>query len=156
MEQPIVAVQWEGEEGEFTPKSSTWYWTVGILSVGSAAAAFIVGNFLFGVILLLAGFTTALLGSRKPATHTFRLTDRGIHVGEQVFSYNNIMQFAIEETKPKKLLFELKVGVVKIMTIPLAATDHRKVRTELKNRNIEEVEHLNTVVARLSDWMGLS
>lgn len=156
MEKPVVILTWQGQEGEFTPKSPNWYWTVGILSVGSAIAAFIVDNFLFGIILLLAGFTTALLGSRHPALHTFRMTDRGVHVGEQLFSYDNIMHFAIEEHEPKKLLFELKAGIVKVITIPLESTDHRAVRQEFKNRNIEEVEHLNTFSARLSDWMGLS
>ena len=156
MEEPKVVAEWRAVEGEFVHKTDSWYWTVGILSVGSAVAAFIASNFLFGVILLLAGFTTALLGSRKPALHTFRMSDRGIHVGDQVFQYENIMHFAIDEHEPKKLLFELKQGVVKIITIPLDGTDHRIIRMEFKNKSIEEVEHLNTFAARLTDWMGLS
>lgn len=155
MEPPVVVLEWKGQEFEFNPKSPTWYWTIGILSVGSSIAAFIVQNFLFGIILLLAGATVSLLGSRRPALHHFKITNRGIHVGEQVFLYDNIKQFAIEETEPKKLLFELHQGLVKVMTIPLAGVDHRALRTEFKNRNIEEVEHLNTAVARLSDWMGI-
>jgi hypothetical protein len=156
MEKPIVVAEWQGQEFEFVPKSNNWYWTVGILSVGSAIAAFVINNILFGIILLLAGGTTALLGSRRPALHTFRMTDRGIHVGEQLFAYDNILQFAIDEHEPKKLLFELKQGLVKVITIPLDNTDHRAIRTEFKNMNIEEAEHLNTLVAKVSDWMGLS
>lgn len=155
MEEPVVALEWQGREFEFTPKSPTWYWSIGILSVGAAVAAFIVGNFLFSIILLLAGFTTALLGSRQPALHTFRITNRGIHVGEQLFKYDNIASFAIEEQEPKKLLFRLKQGIVATMTVPLAGADHRAVRTELKNRNVEEVDDLDSTVARLSDWMGI-
>ena len=155
MEPPVVAVEWKGQEFEFSPKSTTWYWTVGILSVGCAIAAFIVNNILFGIIILLAGCTVSLLGSRRPATHTFRLTNRGMHVGETVFPYENIKQFAIDEAEPKKLLFELKQGLVSVMTVPLGNADHRAVRMEFKNRNIEETEHLNTAVARLSDWMGI-
>ncbi len=155
MEPPIVAAEWKGQEFEFAPKSSTWYWTVGVLSVGSAIAALIAQNFLFAVILLLAGATVSLLGSRRPTMHLFRVTNRGIHVGEQLFLYANIIRFAIHEAEPKKLLFELKSGVVRVMTIPLAGADHRAVRTELKNRNIEEVESLDTFVARFSDWMGI-
>lgn len=156
MESPVVLLQWQGQESEFTPKSPTWYWALGILSVGSSVAAFIVGNILFGIILLLAGLTATLLGTRHPVTHTFRITDRGIFVGEQLFKYDNITRFAIDESHNKKLLFELKEGIVKVMIIPLEGTDHRTIRTEFKNRNIEEAEHLNTYVARLSDWMGLS
>lgn len=155
MEPPTVAVEWKGQEFEFSPKSPTWYWTIGIVSVGSAIAALIADNFLFAIILVLAGMTVSLLGSRRPAEHHFRITDRGIHVGDQLFRYDNIVHFAVEETEPKKLLFELRHGLVKVMTVPLANADHRAVRQELKNRNIEEIEHLNTFVARFSDWMGI-
>ena len=159
MEAPTVHVEWQGQEFEFTPKSSTWYWTIGVLSVGSAIAAVIVQNILFAIILLLAGGTVSLLGSRRPAMHHFKITDRGIHVGEQLFRYDNIARFAMDDHvrdgTPAKLLFELREGLVKVMTIPLTGVDFRRVRMELKNQNIEEAEDLDTVVARLSDWMGI-
>lgn len=159
MEEPLVAAEWKAKEFEFVPKTSTWYWSIGILSVGSAVAAFIVGNILFGIILLLAGGTVSLIGSRRPALHHFRITDRGIHVGDQIFKYDNISRFAMDdhlkEGVPEKLHFELKQGIVKVITIPLEGADFRKVRTELKNRNIEETEDLDTLTARVADWMGI-
>ncbi|MEN9390503.1 MAG: hypothetical protein RLZZ283_603 [Candidatus Parcubacteria bacterium] len=163
MEKPAVLLEWQGKEYEFVQKPDSWYYTVGIICVGGAIAAFIVGNILFGIVIILAGFTTALLASRKPAVHTFRITDRGIAVGDQLFRYDNIKSFAMDDnheqgaqsSNPDKLLFELKRGVVTIMTIPLASVDHRKVRTELKNHNVEEVEHLNSLTARVSDWIGV-
>mgnify|MGYP003393782802 CR=1 FL=1 len=163
MEKPLVLVEWQGREYEFVQKSDSWYYTVGIISIGGAVAACIAGNILFGIIIILAGFTTALLASRKPMTHTFRITDRGISVGDQLFRYDNIKSFAMDDKHepgsgsgdPDKLLFELKRGVVNIMTIPLGSVDHRKVRTELKNHNVEEVEHLNSLTARVADWIGV-
>jgi hypothetical protein len=159
MEEPTILIDWKGQEFEFSPKSPTWYWTIGILSIGSATAAFIIGNILFGIILLLAGITVSLLGSRKPAMHHFKITNRGIYVGDQVFKYDTISRFAMDDHLgngvPEKLYFELKVGIVKVMTIPLAGVDYRKVRMELKNHNIEEAEHLDSFNARVSDWMGI-
>ena len=160
MEAPSVYVEWKGQEFEFVAKSTTWYWSIGILSLGCAVAAFIAGNILFGIILLLAGMTVALLGSRRPTTHAFKISARGIHVGEQVFAYDNIENFAIDdhvqkEGDPLKLHFSIKKGLVSVMTVPLTNTDFRAVRNALKNHNIEEVENLNTAVARLSDWMGI-
>lgn len=155
MEKPVIIAEWQGLEGEFVPKSSNWYWTVGILSLGSAVAALIAGNFLFSVVLLLSGFTVSLVGSRRPAMHTFRITDRGVHVSTQIFPWANIQKFAIKEEEPRKLLFELKEGLVRIMTIPLMDTDRTLVRTEFKNRNVEEVERLDSLASHLADWMGL-
>lgn len=159
MEEPTVHVEWKAREFEFAPKTPTWYWTIGILSVGSAIAAFIVGNILFGIILILAGLTVSLLGSRRPALHHFRITNRGIHVGEQLFKYENILRFAMDDPKgggnPTELHFELKQGLVKVITIPLAGADFQRVRMELKNQNLDETEDLDTFVARFSDWMGI-
>jgi hypothetical protein len=160
MEEPAVYVEWKGQEFEFVAKSMTWYWTIGILSLGCAVAAFIVGNFLFGVILLLAGMTVSLLGSRRPATHLFRITDRGIYVSDQLFTYDNVESFAIDDHMqkggvPTELHFSLKKALVKVMTVPLGGADYRAVRTALKNHNIDEVKSLDSAVARLSDWMGI-
>lgn len=159
MEAPAVYVEWKGQEFEFVPKSATWYWTIGILSFGCAAAAFIVGNFLFGIILLLAGGTISLLGSRRPMMHVFKISDRGIHVGDQLFRYENIQHFAIDDHHtsgaPTKLHFGLHQGIVKVMTIPLTGVDFRSVRSALKNHSIDEVETLDSAVARLSDWIGI-
>lgn len=159
MEAPTVYVAWEGREFEFVPKSPVWYWSIGILSVGSAVAALIVGNILFAVILVLAGISVSLAGSRRPATHAFKITDRGVQIGDQVFEYNNITRFAMDDHEkdgvPDVLHFELKTGIVKVMTIPLTGADFRAVRTALKNKNLDEVETLNTVSARLADWIGI-
>ena len=160
MEAPTVYVEWKGQEFEFVPKSQTWYLTIAILSVGSAAAAFIVGNILFGIILLLAGGTVSLLGSRRPTVHAFKISDRGIHVGDQLFRYDNIERFAIDDhleghVRATTLHFGLRQGLVRIMTVPLTGVDYRAVRTALKNNNIEEVETMDSAVARLSDWMGI-
>ncbi len=159
MEEPVVYAEWKAREFEFTPKTPTWYWSIGILSVGSAIAAFIVGNILFGIILLLAGMTVSLLGSRHPAIHHFKVSNRGVHVSDQVFKYANITRFSMDDHLkdgvPEKLHFELKEGLVKVITIPLDGADFRAVRTGLKNHNIDETDHLDTLTARVSDWMGI-
>ncbi|MBU6310755.1 hypothetical protein KGO06_02355 [Patescibacteria group bacterium] len=159
MEQPVVYTSWQDTETEFVHKTSTWYWSIGILSIGSATAAFIIGNFLFGIILLLAGGTVTLAGSRRPALHLFKITDRGIHVGDQVFEFPAIANFAIDDHTtggtPTMLQFSLNKGLVKVVTVPLRRADFRAVRTALKNHNIEEVESLNSFSARLADWIGI-
>lgn len=159
MEAPTVYVEWSGQEFEFVPKQPTWYWTIGILSVGSAVAAGISGNILFAIILILAGITVSLAGSRRPATHTFMITDRGIHVGTQVFAYDNIVNFAIDDHHesgvPTTLHFTLRQGFVRVMTVPLHHVDFRTVRTALKNHNIEEVENLHSLSAQVADWLGI-
>ncbi len=156
MEQPRVILEWRAVESEYSPKSPNWYWTITIISVGSALAALLASNILAALIAVIGGFTVALLGSRRPAQHLFKISTRGIHVSNVLYSYSNIESFAIDDPDGSKLYFKLRVAYVNVITIPLSNVDHEAVRTALKDHSVAEVEHLNSFTATLTDWIGLS
>ncbi|MBI3573577.1 hypothetical protein HY090_00825, partial [Candidatus Kaiserbacteria bacterium] len=90
-----VIVSWQAKEYDFTPKERSWYWAVGIIAAGAAIAAGIVGDYLFSVIAVLAGFSVMLLGSKRPKRHTYSLTERGFMIGEKLIPYRDMERFAI-------------------------------------------------------------
>ena len=150
-----VFVSWQGKEPEITRKEQSWYWTVGIISAGVAISAIIVSNYLFAIIAVLAGFAIMVAGSRKPRRYTYKLTEKGFYVGEELIPYVKIRRFAInEKSEPKELTVEtnLLIGTV---SASLERVDHRSIRTELLNNNIEEVESLDTFFESVSHWLGL-
>ena len=112
-------------------------------------------NYLFGLIALLAGFTIMVVGSRGPHRHTYKLTERGFMIGSELIPYASIRRFAIVEHEPKKITIETNT-IVGSLTAPLGETDYRFIRTELLNRNIDEVETLDNFVERVSRGIGLS
>ncbi|TAK58465.1 hypothetical protein EPO14_03930 [Patescibacteria group bacterium] len=149
-----VLVSWQAREYEFRPKERQWYWTVGIVAVGVAIASFILSDYLFSLIALIGGFTVILIGSRKPPRHKYSLTERGFLVGAHLIPYDHIKRFSIHEDEPRRLSIETK-RLTGTISAPLGDTDHRLIRTELKNRNIEEVEALDSFIDGLSRGMGL-
>jgi len=149
-----IVISWQDHEYEHKPKGVSWFWVVGIIAAGIAIASFILQNYLFGLIAILGGFTVMLVGSARPTQHTFSLTDNGFKIGRDVIPYDKITRFAISEKEPRQLTLEtlILIGVIKV---PLEKADFRVIRSELKNRNIEEVDKLDQVVERVAKTIGL-
>src|SRR3989344_2711975 len=118
MEKDEPIISWTMHEYEFRPKTKNWYWVVGIVAVGISLAAFILGNILFGIIVLLAGFSVMLVGSRRPEEQTYSLTKRGVRVGNTIFLYDKIKQFSMVDDEPRSLSLEV-LSILGTLTIPL-------------------------------------
>lgn len=153
MENPVI-IAWYAKEQQFQPKEQQWFWTVGIVATGAAVAAFIMKDYLFSLIAILGGFTVMLVGSRKPPRHKYSLTERGFVVGQHLMPYSQMTTFAIKEEEPRKLSIGTKTFTGTV-TVPLGDADHRVIRMELKNRNIEEVESLDSFVDGVAKRVGL-
>ena len=136
------------------PKTKNWYWVVGIVAVGIAVAAFILLNILFGIIALIGGFAVMLVGSRPPSERTYSLTKKGVVIGRDTILYEKIKRFAISEDEPHSISLET-LTLSGTVTISLGSADHRLIRAELKNRNIEEVESLDSFTNKVADVIGL-
>ncbi len=153
MENPVI-ISWQAREFDFRPKESQWFWIVLIVAVGIAASAFIFADYLFSVIAILGGFTVMLVGARKPPRHKYSLTERGFMIGTHLIPYAQMTRFSIIENEPRKLSIDTK-SFTGIVSAPLVDADYRIIRTELKNRNIEEVEHLDSFIDGIAHRIGL-
>lgn len=149
-----VILRWQAHERDHNPKSNTWYWVVGIIAIGVAIAAAIMQDYLFSVVAVIGGFALMLVGSAKPPRHTYTLTESGFMVGKDLIPYEKITRFAISEEEPRHLTIEALtlIGYVKA---PLGDMDYRAIRMELKNRDIEEKDHLDRVVDGFAKGLGL-
>jgi hypothetical protein len=149
-----ILLSWKGQEGEYRPKQAPWYWAIGIAAGGIAVSAALVSNYLFALIALLGGFAIMVVGSRRPLQHVYKLTDRGVMIGVMLIPYEKITRFAIRETEPQMLVIET-TSITGTTSIPLLGVDWRTVRTEFKNRNIEEAESLGTFIEAVERALGL-
>jgi len=149
-----VLLSWQAKEYEFKEKSRAWYWTVGIIAAGIATSAFIVGNYLFMIAAVIGGFTVMLVGSVKPKHRTYQFTEHGFMVGRKLFHYRDMLRFSIREEEPQMLTIETK-HLMGIISAPIGNTDRRAIEMELKNRNVEEVESLDSFVDKVTSGIGL-
>lgn len=153
MENRLI-MSWKAREGEHKPKSRPWYWMVGIVAGGMAIAAIILKDYLFALIAVLAGFTVMLVGTRKPPVMEYALYEHDLVIGAERIPYEKIRRFAIKEDEPRMLDLEIQ-NLVGSAHIPLEGADWRRIRMELKNRNIDEAAEIGVFATKVAKWMGL-
>ncbi|MBX4216119.1 hypothetical protein KW797_04180 [Candidatus Parcubacteria bacterium] len=97
------AISWEVFEHEHYHEEPEWYWVLGIIAVSGSMAAFLMGNLLFGILILLGGATMALHSTREPSFLRIELSKKGIRLNREQHSIESITSFSIDG---EKLLIE--------------------------------------------------
>ena len=96
----VQSITWEAPEHAHVERGANWFWIVGIIGVASAAAAIILGDTLFGVVILLGTVTVILFAQREPKILPFAVTTRGIRMGSELFPYSTLESFHIDDENP--------------------------------------------------------
>lgn len=144
MEKLLEKIEWKAPEYEYIKKSPDWFWAVGIITIALLVSAFFLKSFLFGFLVLLAGFSIALYGAKKPSIVSFSIGPRGVKIGEMLYEYGNLKKFWVNYDPPQKkeLLLESKKTLMPHITIPLADENPEEIRNYLvkflKEEKIEE------------------
>ena len=145
-------IKWSAPEYEFHEKNSEWYWALGIITAALVLAAVILHNFLFAVLVVLAGFSVGLYGTRRPRIILHEINSGGVSLGNRNFNYENIDHFWINYNPPakKELILESKKTFSTHTVILLGNADPEQIRRYLlqylKEKKIEE--SLVAVIAR--------
>lgn len=126
-------IRWEALEYEYVPKSNNWFWTIGIISVALVTASVLLGNFLFAILVLIAGFAVILSGARRPKKIPLLFTDRGLQIEKRLFPYENLKSFWIHFEPPheKLLTIEPKKFFMPLISVPLGDINPNVVREHL-------------------------
>ena len=140
----LTLLSWEAEEYAHHEKNKDWYWSVGIVTIGFFALALILGNILFAILALIAGFTVALYGSKKPKIIQFSITSRGIKTDKILYPYDHLQYFWINYDPPhiRELYLISKKTFQTQINIPWGQADPNEVREHLikflEEKEIEE------------------
>lgn len=148
-------LSWSVPEFVFKEKKPDWYWALAIGVIGFMVIAIINSNFLLGILVLLAGGLFFYLAQKKPHQLEVEVSDQGISVNDEYFSYKKIDSFWIDENEDGwKVLLHVHRGFNPLIVIPLPDDlDPREVR-ELFLAFMEESEKAEPLVNRLSDKLG--
>jgi len=137
-------IKWSAPEYEYHKKNPEWFWVLGIITIKMVLAAVILDNFLFGVFIVLAGFSLAVYGARKPRVIQIELGSGGIKAGNKNYDYDDLDHFWINYEPPykKELILESKKTFSPHSTIMLGDADPELARRFLlqyaKEKRIEE------------------
>ncbi len=155
MADPIRAVTWEAPEHHHIEKSGDWFWALGIVTVASALAAFFFGNFLFAILIAIAGGTVGLVANRAPAIIPFAITTRGVRVGSTLYPYSTLECFFIDEEDERgpQLLLRSTKFFMPLIVLPIPEEYTDEIETILESRL--PAEHLEEPLGtKLLEFFG--
>ena len=135
----MKSIIWKAPEYEHRQKSKDWYWSVGIVGVSVAVASAILGNILFGLLIIIAFFALLLHSVKKPRVIEMEASEKGVRIESRLFPYQYLEGFWIEESlMGRKLLIKSKKLLSPLIVLPISS------ETSLDNlKNLLE-EHMTS------------
>ncbi len=133
-------ITWTALEHYHGTKGSDWIWALGILVVAGAGAAILLGNLLFGIFILIAGFVMATLATREPKTVSYAVTTRGLRIDDKLYPYSSLESFYINEEHPMgpELLVKSEKMFMPLLVLPLPEEEVDNIELIVADRLPEE------------------
>ncbi len=135
-------ISWETYEFQYKKKTADWFWAVGIITVSIAIISIIYSDALFAIFIIIAGFMVGFLGNKEPKILEVKIDEKGIHLNDTTYPFQNIKTFWVEDNKysAPKLILKIDKAISSLLVIPIE-TDYynsTEIRSHLLNHVVEE------------------
>lgn len=151
-------IAWGTPPHEHRPRSVDWYWALGIVAVSAAILAMIFGDYLFGIVILLAALALGVYSSREPKISRIEVSDRGIRIDARRYPYDTLRSFFVDhgdDSGRRQLLVMSHKFLMPQMVIPIPDDiSSDRVRMLLLKYLAEEEQH-ESVTQRIAELFGL-
>jgi hypothetical protein len=155
-EEELPGATWTAPEYHHSEKTKDWYWGVCIISLTIVIISFIIGNWLFALLVLVATFTLVLFAHRPPKEITIHMGSTGIIIEKTLYEYEDLESFWVDtEENPAhpKILFKSKKVFMPFIIVPLGDLDPNDVADFLIDYLPEE-KHKEPLLQRLAEDFG--
>jgi len=150
--EPIIT--WSAPEHYHTEKTNDWYWSVGLITLALAAAAFIFGQVITGIFVLVAAAALIIHISHTPRVLNCEINDRGVMVEKTMYPFLTLDSFWIaHDEDPAKLIMKSRKIFMPFIVIHIDDVDPEEVRQVLL-RYIAETEHHEPFLMHLLERFG--
>lgn len=137
--QDIHKITWQAPDHIKPERSSDWFWTVGIITIGAVILTIFFKNFLFGFVLLLGTFSLFLSAHTPPVLTDYEINRKGVKINETIYTYANLESFYIIDEdgyERDRLLLKSKKLLMPLIVLPIEDADQNEIREFL-------IEYLN-------------
>ena len=150
--QPLT---WATHEYYHSPKTSDWFWALGIVAAACVFISVLLGNILFAVFIALAAFAVSLYAARRPKQISVEINQKGIRVNDTLFPFAHIKEFALAiDIRSPVLVVTIDKLLMPHILIPLGEIDPEIVRATLSPRP-KEGHYQEPLSIKLFDAFGL-
>ena len=150
--EPLIS--WNAPQHFYIEKRPDWYWAVGIITLALAAVAFIFGQVITGLFVVVAAVALVLHASRPPRIVYYEVNDRGLLVDDVLYPFLSLESFWIPHDEfPPKLLIKSRKLLMPLITIIIDEVDPEEIR-EVMLRYIAETEHREPFLHHVLERLG--
>lgn len=149
-------IHWKAHEYEYVEKDSNWFWAVGVITVSATLVSILVGNILFAVFAILAGFTLSLHAARKPDLQNFEINPKGLMVDEILYPYQTLESFWVDDLtrdNPKIILKSSKLFMPYII-IPYPSGEDAEELRDYLGYYLDEEEMYEPLSHKIMEYLG--
>ncbi len=150
------SISWEILTHVHKERTNDWYWALGLIAVVGAALSIWLGNFLFGVLILLCAGSIGALAMRGPREHNVEIDSRGISVDGTLYPYRALKSFWVDANPEYPRLFITTGGIITPhLALPLDDEHHAQVVHEYLIDRLEEVHQEPHFGEHIAEILGL-
>jgi len=147
-------ISWQHHEHHHVERTTDWFWTIGIIAVGSIFLSIFFNNFLFAIIIFLFTAISFMNAHKKPQLLTFEISRKGVRVGHVLYPFSLLESFWVQDTDfDDKILLRSKKPMSPIIILPFDSmnTDPENLRDYLLDYLDEEEldEPLHQIIMEL-------
>lgn len=148
-------ITWKVPEFVQKKRPKNWHLYIGGGTLLATLVSFLTLNILFGIFILLAGFTMILFAYKKPEIISIEVNNDGIILGNKLYVYSEIDSFWIaDNTTEPKIFLKSKHMFMPLITIPLNENmDLDELQTFLEEY-VDEEEHEEPLPEKIMNKIG--
>ena len=132
---------WKIEERNFMPKTTEWFWALGIFAFALIVFAILLKNYLLIVIVALAALIIYINKNKQPETINFYLDDNGLYIEDKFHSYDSFESFWIFPGEKQEFVLHRKERFIPLLAVPFHENDESQIRKILTDHLPEKEEH---------------
>jgi len=116
----LATIEFEAESGQYIEKSKDWYWVLWIFLLAVAAAAALIGNYTFSLLIIASAFVLSLLAAQKPHTVQLYFDNSYVKVGKKRYKVSEIEAYNFLPKEQRILLRHAK-KYLPVTVVPIGA-----------------------------------
>lgn len=133
------SIKWQALEFKYSKKSSDWFWSLWIISLGTIVASVIFDNILFAILIFMMAFTVSLQATRKPKLENFEINEKGIVTKYKKYDFKTLESYWIKNDDFfPRIILKSKSLTSPLLTIPLGEKGQKDIEEFISNYLKEE------------------
>lgn len=95
------AITWSASEYVAHHKSVGWFASLGLVIASLSLIVYVLSReWVSALVIVIIGLSFGIFGARQPRVLQYALDDRGVHVGDKLYPYNQLKSFSILQEGP--------------------------------------------------------